>query len=148
MESIRNFEGLPHRLQYIGERDGVQYYDDSISTIPEATISAADSISNVQTILIGGMDRGINYDILIEFIKDHRELQFICAYESGERIYRAVEGCDNCFYRKDLEQAVQLARRITVSGRACVLSPAAASYGYFKNFEERGDAFRKFVLDI
>lgn len=146
MGSIQGFEGLPHRLQYIGERDGVRYYDDSISTIPEATISAACSIPEVQTVLIGGMDRRINYDILIEFIRNHTEYQFICAYESGRRIYQAAGECSNCFYRDDLEQAAQLARRITQAGRACVLSPAAASYGYFKNFEERGDAFRKYVM--
>ncbi|MBO4982191.1 MAG: UDP-N-acetylmuramoyl-L-alanine--D-glutamate ligase [Lachnospiraceae bacterium] len=147
MESLKGFEGLPHRLQYIGEKGGVRYYDDSISTIPEAAISAVNSIPKVQTILIGGMDRKINYDILIAFIRERRDIRFICAYASGKRIYDAVGDCDNCFYREDLKQAVELAKQITQNGRACVLSPAAASYGYFKNFEERGDAFRRLVME-
>lgn len=146
MQSLREFEGLPHRLQYIGDCNGVKYYDDSISTIPEATISAANSVPLVRTILIGGMDRKISYDILTAFIREHRELKFICAYESGKRIYEAVKDCENCSYREDLEQAVELAKEITEPGRACVLSPAAASYGYFKDFEERGDMFQKYVL--
>lgn len=146
-ESLKSFEGLPHRLQFIGERDGVKYYDDSISTIPEAAISASDSIPDVQTLLIGGMDRGINYDILIRFIQKRRDLKFICAYDSGKRIFDAVGECDNCFYREDLKAAVGYAKQITDRGRACVLSPAAASYGYFKNFEERGDTFKAYVFE-
>lgn len=146
-ESLKEFEGLPHRLQFIGEKDGVKYYDDSISTIPEATISAADSVPGIQTFLIGGMDRGINYDILIEFIQKRNDLKFICAYESGKRIFDSVGECGHCFYREDLKTAVELAKRITDAERACVLSPAAASYGYFKNFEERGDAFRDYVFN-
>jgi len=146
-ESLKDFEGLPHRLQFLGERDGVKYYDDSISTIPEAAISASDSIPDIQTILIGGMDRGINYDILINFIKKRSDLKFICSYDSGKRIFDAVGECDHCFYREDLKAAVGYARQITDKGRACALSPAAASYGYFKNFEERGDAFREYVFD-
>ncbi len=145
--SLREFRGLPHRLQYIGDFHGVRYYDDSISTIPEASISAAKSIPGLRTVLLGGMDRKINYDILIDFIKEHDELQFICAYESGRRIYESVGGCANCFYREDLAQAVALAKEITPRGSACVLSPAAASYGYFRDFEERGDMFRKYVFE-
>lgn len=145
-ESLKEFEGLPHRLQFIGERDGVQYYDDSISTIPEAAISAADSIPKAQTFLIGGMDRGINYEILIRFIRERKDLKFICAYDSGKRIFDEVGACDHCFYRENLKAAVEYAKQITDSGRACVLSPAAASYGYFKNFEERGDAFKAYVF--
>ncbi|MBQ4536906.1 MAG: UDP-N-acetylmuramoyl-L-alanine--D-glutamate ligase [Lachnospiraceae bacterium] len=146
-ESLATFEGLPHRLQYIGEVAGVRFYDDSISTIPEASISAVNSITDLQTILIGGMDRGINYDILIAFIRKRKDVQFICMYESGKRIYDAVGKYENCFYRDDLEQAVVLAKRITLPGKACVLSPAAASYGYFKNFEERGEVFGKLCLN-
>jgi UDP-N-acetylmuramoylalanine--D-glutamate ligase len=145
-ESISSFEGLPHRLQFIGERDGVKYYDDSISTIPEAAISAAESIPDIQTLLIGGMDRGINYDILVDFIKKRDDLKFICMYESGKRIYDCVGQCSRCIYVTDLKEAVDCAKKITDNSRACVLSPAAASYGYFKNFEERGDVFASYVL--
>lgn len=146
LESMNNFRGLPHRLEYIGKIDDIYYYDDSISTIPEATISAINSIINVQTVLIGGMDRKINYDILLEFIRQNKQLHFICFYESGKRIYQSVSDCDNCHYVADLESGVLLAKEITEKGKACILSPASASYGYFKNFEERGDMYKKYVL--
>ncbi len=147
LESMRVFKGLPHRLEHIGDVDGVAFYDDSISTIPEATISAVKSIPEVQTVLIGGMDRGINYDVLIRFIQENSQYQYICMYDSGKRIYDAVGDCFQCRYVPDLELAVEEAKRITNEGRACVLSPAAASYGYFKNFEERGDIYKKYVLE-
>lgn len=146
LASMKRFKGLPHRLEHVGDVNGVAYYDDSISTIPEATISAVKSISNIQTVLIGGMDRGINYDVLIQFIQENEQYQYICMYDSGKRIYDAVGECKHCHYVPDLELAVEFAKKISDSGRACVLSPAAASYGYFKNFEERGEVFKRYVM--
>lgn len=144
-KSLSTFTGLAHRLQKIAVINGVEYYDDSISTIPQATISAANSLKNAQTLLIGGMDRGIDYSILIEFIKNHDEYQYICMYESGKRIFSQIGECSYIHYVDDLRSAVTKAKAITEPGKACILSPAAASYGYFKNFEERGDVFREFV---
>lgn len=146
LASMKRFKGLPHRLEHVGDVNGVAYYDDSISTIPEATISAVKSIPNVQTVLIGGMDRGINYDVLIRFIQENGQYQYICMYDSGKRIYDAVGECKHCHYVPDLELAVDFAKKNTESGKACVLSPAAASYGYFKNFEERGEVFKGYVM--
>jgi len=152
-EAVRNalktFTGLAHRLQKIATVAGVDYYDDSISTIPQATISAATSLSNAKTLLIGGMDRGIDYTVLQEFIPLHNEYIYICMYESGRRIYEAVknQAGENLFYVEDLKAAVNKAKEVTEPGYACVLSPAAASYGYFKNFEERGDVFKELVVE-
>lgn len=144
-QALGDFTGLPHRLQYLGKKDGVDYYDDSISTIPNATIEALRSIPNAVSVIIGGMDRGICYDSLINFIHSNRQYLYIFAYSSGKRIYESVSEELNCKYVEDLAAAVDLAKRVTPEGGACVLSPAAASYGYFKNFEERGDAFRALV---
>lgn len=142
---LAGFGGLPHRLENCGCIDGVTYYDDSISTIPEATIRAVTSVNNTKTVLVGGMDRGIDYDILIDFIKGHPEYQFILAYASGRRILESVGGCSNVHYVEDLAAQVKLARQLTPKGGAVVMSNAAASYGYFKNFEERGDVFRRLI---
>lgn len=146
-KSIEAFTGLDHRLQNIGCVDGVDYYDDSISTIPNATIGAVESIKNVKTVLVGGMDRGIDYTALIEFIPTRKDVLFILMYESGKRIYEALASKDNVVYVNDLYEAVNVAKQRTVNGEACVMSPAAPSYGYFKNFEERGEVFKKLVLD-
>ena len=150
-KEIRNalleFKGLSHRLEYVGTYDGIAYYDDSISTIPEAMIAAAGSIPEAQTMLVGGMDRDIPYDVLIRYVREHSNLNYIFMYASGKRIYEdeTIKDLPFCYYRDDLEAAVSLAKEITKSGGACILSPAAASYGYFKNFEERGDVFAKLV---
>jgi len=145
-KAIKEFTGLSHRLEYVNSINGVRYFDDSISTIPEATISAALSIKDSKTLLIGGMDRGIDYSKLEDFIKRHDEFNFILMYASGERIFSAsgIKDLDYVYYEKDLEGALKKAYQITDTG-AVILSPAAASYGYFKNFEERGDAFKEMV---
>ncbi len=146
VRSLADFKGLPHRLSYIGEKDGVKYYDDSISTIPDATIQALESVPGAYTVLIGGMDRGIAYDVLIDYMKTHPEYRYICSYDSGRRIYDEVSGLDYVYYTDTLENAVRMARDITPAGKACILSPASASYGYFKNFEQRGEMFGDYVF--
>ncbi|MCR5526948.1 MAG: UDP-N-acetylmuramoyl-L-alanine--D-glutamate ligase [Lachnospiraceae bacterium] len=146
-EALKSFNGLPHRLEFAGEYNGIRYYDDSISTIPEAAISACESIPDVKTILLGGMDRHIDYNVLTRFIPKHPEINFICSYDAGRRIYDETKMCPNLYYKPDLAEAVALAKKITPKGGACVLSPAAASYGYFKNFEERGDVFKGLVAN-
>lgn len=142
---LKAFKGLAHRLEHIATIDGVEYFDDSISTIPQATISAATSLRNAKTLLIGGMDRGIDYDILEEFINTHKDYNYILMYETGKRIMDELKNRDNVYLTEDLKQAVEISKKITKPGEACILSPAAASYGYFKNFEERGDVFKQLV---
>lgn len=150
---LRTYEPLPHRLHYIGERDGVRYYDDSISTICETTIQALKSIPSVGTVLIGGMDRGIDYDDLIAFLSEDPVAHIILMAATGRRIRKEIRERFPDFRAPErlvlvdtLEEAVSRARELTPKGFACVLSPAAASYGIFKNFEERGDVFAQLVF--
>lgn len=154
-EALATFTGLPHRLQHIGNYAGIDWYDDSISTIPEAAVGALKSIPGVRTILIGGMDRGIDYDFLEDYMAEHDDFNYICMYESGKRVHdefmykfpgiRNAGAGRNIIYVNNLDLAVQKAAEITEKGSGCVLSPAAASYGYFKNFEDRGDRFADMV---
>ena len=143
--ALEEFKGLPHRLFYLGNFGGADFYDDSISTIPNATIEALAAVHNAQSVIIGGMDRGISYDVLVEYIKDNPQYKYILCYASGRRIYDLLGKLDYVFFEENLEAATKLAKRLTEKGRACILSPAAASYGYFKNFEERGDRFAEYV---
>lgn len=144
-EAMNTFRGLSHRLEYIDTIEGIKYYDDSISTICQSAIQAVESVERAGSVLIGGMDRGIDYSDLIEFMKTNETVLFICMYESGRRIYEEVRECTNVYYVEGLEEAVKLAKEVTPKGSACILSPAAASYGYFKNFEERGNCFKELV---
>ena len=144
-KSIETFTGLHHRLEFVGNFDGIDFYNDSISTIPQATIQAATSIANTGTLLIGGMDRGIDYTSLIAFVRQHPEYQYIFAYESGKRIFEDVGDLPYCHLVSDIKESVRLARKLTPSGKACIMSPAAASYTHFKDFEARGEKFCQLV---
>lgn len=150
IKSLVTFEPLHHRLELVGSVNGLDYYDDSISTTAESCIAAIKSIKNIGTVLIGGMDRGINYNGLINYLKISNVNNIIFMYASGNRIYNVIKndinGNSNIYYCDDLANAVKLAKEITNSGKAVLLSPASASYGYFKNFEERGEIFKKLAL--
>ncbi len=144
---IEKFEGLPHRLEFIGNVDGIDYYDDSISTIPLACINACRSIPNIKIAIIGGMDRGIGYEELIDFIKKEPDIIFLCAYATGARIYEEANKPFNCKLVKDIDEALEVVLKYAEPGDAVVLSPAAASYGYFKNFAERGEYFKNKIME-
>lgn len=152
--ALKTYEPLPHRLRFIGERDQVRYYDDSISTIGDTAIQALKSVPNVGSILIGGMDRGIEYDDLITYLSEDPVPHIILMAATGKRIYHEIRKNYPAFRSPQrlvlvdtLQEAVTAARRLTAPGCACVLSPAAASYGIFKNFEERGDIFKDLVFN-
>ncbi len=148
-KAIMEFKPLAHRLENIGVYDGVTYIDDSIATIPEAVISAVESIPNINTVIVGGMDRGIHYSSLIEFLSQGKVENVILMYDSGKKIYEELKKTgtnSNYVLAEDLEKAVELATQITKKGTICLMSPAAASYGVFKNFEERGDKFKEYVI--
>ncbi|MCR4648039.1 MAG: UDP-N-acetylmuramoyl-L-alanine--D-glutamate ligase [Lachnospiraceae bacterium] len=147
ISEIEKFEGLPHRLEFIGNVDGIDYYDDSISTIPLACINACKSIPNIKIAIIGGMDRGIGYEELIDYIKKEPDIIFLCAYATGERIYEEANRPFNCKLVKDIDEALEVVLKYAEPGDAVVLSPAAASYGYFKNFAERGEYFKQRILE-
>lgn len=154
LEGLKSYEPLPHRLQYLGEHGGVKYYDDSISTICDTTIQALKTLKDTDTVLIGGMDRGIDYRELIDYLSLCQVPHIILMESTGKRIYQEIhryypEFRDRArlILAEHLEDAVRRARDITRPGRSCLLSPAAASYGIFKNFEERGEVFARLVME-
>lgn len=145
--ALCSFSPLSHRLEFVAEVNGVRYYDDSISTACATAIEAVKSVPSPGTIIIGGMDRGIDYSPLVEFLKT-AAINVICMEASGKRVFEMLEGTPDVFYAEHLQDAVSLASEITLPGKSCIMSPAAASYGIFKNFEERGDVFKALVRKI
>jgi UDP-N-acetylmuramoylalanine--D-glutamate ligase len=148
--ALGSYRALAHRLEFLGAMGGADYYDDSISTTAESAVSAVKSVPNAQVLLVGGMDRGIAYDGLAKFLAGSGLSYVILMYESGKRVYEIMRGLSPCLPRlilaDDLYRAAELAKKLVAPGGACILSPAAASYGHFKNFEERGDVFRKLIF--
>lgn len=149
LKGAREFKGLPHRLEYVGKYKDIHFVDDSIATIPEAAISAIESLENVGTVILGGMDRGIDYTRLIEYLNDSSLDNIVLMNDSGKKIYDKLNKANiknNIVLVNDLEEAVKYAIEHTRKNMTCLLSPAAASYGIFKNFEERGDKFKEYII--
>jgi UDP-N-acetylmuramoylalanine--D-glutamate ligase len=149
--AAENFPGLPHRLEFAGEINGVEFINDSISTIPRAAILAVEAFPGTDTLIIGGMDRGIDYTELTNFLQnlDKSEkcdiMNMIVLPDSGYKVADSIKtGNINIERAKDMEEAVTIAVRVTK--RRCILSPAAASYNVYKNFEERGEHFKQLVV--
>lgn len=145
LKTIKEFKPLAHRLEKIAQVRGITFVDDSISTINESTINAIKSLKNVNTVLIGGMDRKIDYQELADFLHQVKIPHIIFMYASGKRIYEQYNFKDCAYLVEDLQEAVALAMKVTQVNSICLLSPAAASYGYFKNFEQRGEVFKQLV---
>ncbi len=147
LKTIKEFKPLEHRMEFVATVDQVDFYNDSIATIPESTINAINSIPNVNTLIVGGKDRGVNLEGLIKFLNNSDIENIICLPKTGEFIKKGLENSNkNVQFTEKLDEAVSVAKKITKKGTACLLSPAASSYGYFKNFEERGRLFKKYVI--
>jgi UDP-N-acetylmuramoylalanine--D-glutamate ligase len=148
-DGIGTFKGLEHRLEYVGEYGGIHCYNDSIATIPEACIEAVKSLPLVDTLVAGGFDRGIDYTALGEFLAGSAIRNLILTGDAGRRIGEAVISCDtgkkSVFYIHRFDEFAVIAAKVTAKGHVCLLSPAAASYDEFSNFEERGKRYRELV---
>lgn len=146
ISSINCFKPLEHRLELVGTYNDITYYNDSIATIPEATINAIEALGNVNTLIFGGMDRGIDYSSFITYLNNSNIENFICmpttGYKIGEKLINK-----NVYFIELLEDAVKKAKEITKKGNTCLMSPAASSYEYFKNFEEKGQKYKEYIKD-
>ena len=150
-EAVRTFEALPHRLEPVGTYKGITFYDDSIATVPDATLAALEALgSDVQTLLLGGHERNLDFTHFGERLPANVKT-LILFPPTGVRIWRAVEAhsknsvLPETFFVRDMEQAVRIAYQRTEQGKICLLSPASPSFGTFKDYRERGDLFKAFV---
>ena len=148
-KTIKKFKGLKYRMECIGTYNDITYYNDTIATIPEATISAIKALKKVDTLIFGGMDRHIDYSSLIDFLTNSDIKNLVCMPTTGFTIGNILkESCDkNIFFVNTLEEAYSVSKEYTEPGKICLLSPAAASYEFFKNFEEKGQKFAKIVMN-
>ena len=141
--ALKSFTPLAHRLQYVGCYHDLHWYDDSISTICETTIQALIALPKTDTLLLGGMDRGIDYTPLADYLNNHPIHHVILMYDSGAVLAKLLKIPFTVV--TDLKEAVETAKQVSRKNACVLLSPAAASYGFFKNFEERGDCYQKYI---
>ncbi len=150
--ALRNFKGLPHRLELVAERNGVRFYNDSIATIPEAAIAALESFAPRTVIqIVGGYDKKLPMDSMCAALVN-RAKAVMCIGHTGPAMAQAMGeasriGSAPAYQCGDLQTAFRMARKVAASGDIVLLSTGCASYDQFPNFEERGEAFRRLVLE-
>lgn len=145
IETIRNFHPLPHRQEYLGEKNGVIFINDSISTIPQSAIQAIKAVGQVDYLILGGLDRGVDYSDLADFLGTQNFKKVFFLGKAGKSILREIrENLIDIYFKFKWYEKLQEIREelLQIKSGTVLLSPAAASYDSFKNFEERGDYFR------
>lgn len=150
---IDSFKGLEHRMECVGTFNDITFYNDSIATIPLATINCIKSIDNISTVIIGGMDRKIDLSDLVNYLNNEDKKIETCIFlkDTGYIICDELKrlGCMKKLIKvENMKEAVEKAYLYTKKGCACALSPAAASYNTYKNFEERGTDYKKWIKEL
>ena len=147
------FQGVEHRIELVRELDGVKYYNDSIGTSPSRTVACLESFPEPVILIAGGYDKGIPFHALALEIRE-RVKTLVLTGDTARAIRQAVEeaeggrGCPEIIQTEDLAGAVEAARRAAGPGDVVVLSPACAAFDRFKNFMERGRAFKELVRSL
>ncbi len=143
-EALTSFEGLPHRMVFVAERDAIAYYDDSKATNVASTLAGIDGFSRPFVLLAGGQLKGEDLTPLIDCVAAQGRA-LIAFGEGGPTLEAAAEGRVPCERVPDLEQALAAAQRHAQAGDAIILSPAGASWDAYANFAERGRHFAALV---
>lgn len=147
-KGVENFKGIPHRLEPVGEFKGIKFYNDSIATIPHAVECGVDAIGDVDTLIFGGMDRGIGYLEFEQYLISCPVSNLIGMPETGHNIIDILTGmgCTKTMVKaQDMDHAVTAAFELTEKGKSCLLSPAASSYNVYKNFEQKGNHYKELI---
>ena len=145
-ETLRRFEGVPHRLETVAEINGVRYINDSIATAPERTLAGVRAIDRPLVLLLGGRDKKLPLDTLITELPE-RARAIVCFGEVApgwaQQLRRAGLPCERPV--DDLAEAVTAARHLAQPGDAVLLSPGGTSFDAYPNFQARGEHFRALV---
>ena len=144
--TLATFAALEHRIEPVGERDGVVWINDSKSTNVASTLVALESMTRPTVLLLGGRHKGEPYTSLLPALRQHARA--VIAYgEAGELIQRDLEGkVPLTRLGSSFDEVVSTARDLTVPGDAVLLSPACSSYDMFENYEQRGATFKRLAL--
>jgi UDP-N-acetylmuramoylalanine--D-glutamate ligase len=153
LEAVEEFPGVPHRLELVRELRGVRWYNDSIATAPERIMAAIRSFDEPIVLLLGGRDKNLPWEELMQLISERVD-HVVLFGEAAEKIEKTAESLglrDDRFTvaRADrLHEAVVKAAEVAVAGDVVLLSPGGTSFDEFKDFAERGERFREWVLEL
>ena len=146
-KSICEFTAVEHRIEYVTEKNGVAYYNDSKGTNPDAAIKGIQAMNRPTLLIGGGYDKGSSYDEWLNSF-DGKVRYLVLIGQTREKIKEAAERlgvCPNIVLCEDLKEAVEFCAQKAEPGNAVLLSPACASWGQFDNYEQRGDMFKEYV---
>ena len=148
-ESVRTFAGVEHRIEFVAEKNGVAYYNDSKGTNPDAAIRGIQAMNRPTVLIGGGYDKNSDYkEWLMSF--DGKVKELVLIGQTKEKIAEEARECGlhNITLADTFEEAMDVCIRTAKPGDAVLLSPACASWGMFKNYEERGDKFKEIVNSL
>lgn len=143
---LSTFSGVEHRLEYVEEIHNVKFYNDSKSTNNKSTIIALESFKEPIILIMGGLDRNIPFDEITPHLTNVKYI--ICYGETKNKIYEWAKDKVECQITNTLQEATEMANQKSEKGDIVLLSPACASWDQFKDFEERGQEFKKIVLNL
>ena len=144
--TVKAFAGVAHRIEFVCEKNGVAYYNDSKGTNPDAAIKAVQAMNRPTVLIGGGYDKNSEFDEWIEAF-DGKVKHFVLVGQTKEKIAETARrhGFTNIVLTETFEETVAVCAKLAEPGDAVLLSPACASWGMFKNYEQRGDIFKELV---
>lgn len=145
VDVIRTFDGLPHRLEHVIRRGGVDFYDDSKATAPHATIAALAGFTDA-VLVAGGRNKGLDLGELRTLAPHVRAV--VAIGEAADEVRRAFDGVVPVTVAASMAEAVDAAASLATPGGAVVLSPACASFDWYRNYGERGDDFARLAREV
>ncbi|MFN8380669.1 MAG: UDP-N-acetylmuramoyl-L-alanine--D-glutamate ligase [Anaerolineales bacterium] len=152
LEAVEEFRGVPHRLELVRELNGVRWYNDSIATAPERAMAAIHAFDEPIVLMLGGRDKNLPWGDIAKLICERVD-HLVVFGEAADMIQKTVtavggeRGVD-IHHAETLQEAVTLAANVASAGDVVLLSPGGTSYDAFKDFAERGEFFRKWVLEL
>lgn len=145
---LTTFAGLEHRLEFVRELDGIKYYDDSFGTTPETAIVAMQAFSEPKVQILGGSDKGADYDAMARAVKDNNVRHVVLIGQQADRIQAALDRASYGDYSnggESITDIVAAANNQAEPGDIVLLSTACASFDMFKNYKDRGNQFKAAV---
>ena len=146
VEQIKQFKAVEHRIEFVTEKNGVRYYNDSKGTNPEAAVKAIEAMTRPTVLIGGGYDKGSEFDLYVKAFKDRVKLLVLIGQTSDKIEATAKKyGFTNISKAESLKEVVDICAENAKDGDAVLLSPACASWGMFDNYEQRGRLFKEYV---